>query len=129
MHTFTVTLSLVAAVLAAPSAMLVPRAAVPLGVICTDINFKGSCVTFTVAAPFDAAHSPTGCADMTAPFIRSVSSAHGVTDGYTCFLYSELGCVGERLVISGQIPDFTAPSVNFNDKALSWNCGSALTSV
>ncbi|KAJ7289063.1 hypothetical protein C8J57DRAFT_1627389 [Mycena rebaudengoi] len=40
------------AVSAAPSA-LVPRAPVLLGEVCTDINFKGSCITF-VAAGLDS---------------------------------------------------------------------------
>ncbi|KAJ7289444.1 hypothetical protein C8J57DRAFT_1277706 [Mycena rebaudengoi] len=119
----------IVAVSAAPSA-LVPRAPVLLGEVCTDINFKGSCITFVAAGPFTAgtpgAH---GCADNTAPFIKTISSARGLTDGYTCFLYSELKCAGKRVVISGQIPDFRAPNINFNDKALSWSCDSALTSI
>ncbi|KAF7339142.1 hypothetical protein MVEN_01991000 [Mycena venus] len=98
-----------------------------LAVICTDINYGGNCIEF-VSPPFDSAH-PLGCAPLKAPYAGNISSAHGVTDGYTCFLYPQLGCLGTRLVISGQIPDFRAASVNFNDKALSWSCGSALTSV
>ncbi|KAJ7601150.1 hypothetical protein C8J56DRAFT_880677 [Mycena floridula] len=126
MRSFSVVLALISAVAAAPS--LVARAPVPLGEVCTDINFGGSCVVFEAAAPFTAGH-PSGCAANTAPFIKSISSARGLTDGYTCFLYSESNCQGTRLVISGQIPDFRAASVNFNDKALSWSCDSALTKV
>ncbi|KAJ7906082.1 hypothetical protein B0H13DRAFT_1881025 [Mycena leptocephala] len=88
----------------------------------------GGTATEFVSPPFDSAH-PLGCAPLQAPYAGNISSAHGVTDGYTCFLYPQLGCLGTRLVISGQIPDFRAASVNFNDKALSWSCGSALTSV
>ncbi|KAJ7931797.1 hypothetical protein B0H13DRAFT_1857762 [Mycena leptocephala] len=98
-----------------------------LAVICTDINYGGNCIEF-VSPPFDSAH-PLGCAPLQAPYACNISSAHGVTDGYSSFLYPQLGCLGTRLVISGQIPDFRAASVNFNDKALSWSCGSALTSV
>ncbi|KAJ7601148.1 hypothetical protein C8J56DRAFT_27319 [Mycena floridula] len=126
MRSFSVVLVLISVVAAAPS--LVARAPVAMGEICTDINFGGSCVVFEAPAPFIAGH-PFGCPAMTAPFIKSVSSARGLTDGYTCFLYSELNCQGTRLVISGQIPNFRAASVNFNDKALSWSCDSALTKV
>ncbi|KAJ6532861.1 hypothetical protein DFH09DRAFT_1370131 [Mycena vulgaris] len=146
-RSFTVILSVIAAVLAAPvhfnspppslqgvnltsvfQSALVPRAVVLLAVICTDVNFAGSCVTIVSPAPFDSAH-PIACAPMTAPFIKSVSSTRGMTDGYTCFLYPELNCGGTRLVVSEKISDFRAAVVNFNDKVLSWNCGSALTSL
>ncbi|KAJ7113091.1 hypothetical protein C8R44DRAFT_882118 [Mycena epipterygia] len=120
-------LLLILTVLAAPSVLL-PKAVVQLAVICTDVNFAGSCNVIVAPAPFDSVH-PIGCAPMTAPFIKSISSVRGVTDGYTCLLYPELNCLGTRLVISGQIPDLRVASVDFNDKALSWNCGSALTSV
>ncbi|KAJ6532920.1 hypothetical protein DFH09DRAFT_1370166 [Mycena vulgaris] len=145
MRSFTVILSVLAAVLAAPRA-LVPRAVVPLAVICTDVDFAGSCVTIVSPAPFESAH-PIGCAPMTAPFTPGAK-----TDAPGCQQtllelklcdhrerwaqrrarlrgVFELNCGGTRLVVSGKIPDFRAAAVNFNDKALSWNCGSALTSV
>ncbi|KAJ7836272.1 hypothetical protein B0H14DRAFT_3460836 [Mycena olivaceomarginata] len=115
-------LFLVSAALAAPA--VVPKANVGYAVFCTDINYGGSCVE--VVEPASTVPYNGGCANTTPPFTKSISSAHGVTDGYTCFLYPELNCGGTRLVISGQIPDFRVASVNFNDKAQSWSCGSAL---
>ncbi|KAJ7479667.1 hypothetical protein FB451DRAFT_1556536 [Mycena latifolia] len=100
MHFFTVILSLIAAAVVAPSALapraVVPRAVVPLAEICTDVNFKGSGITIVSPGPFDSAH-PIGCGPMTAPFIKSIFSARGITDGYTFFLYPELNCGGTRL--------------------------------
>jgi hypothetical protein len=163
MRSSTVILSIISVALAAPvsstfpaiaatadsalhQATLVPKASVVgLAVFCTDINYGGSCVEI-VEPPFTG---EGGCASTSTIFTKSISSAHGVTDGYTCFLYpwvlrlsyqygalkmlntyfllcSEINCQGKRLVISGQMPDFRVPSINFNDKALSWSCGSAL---
>ncbi|KAF8158803.1 hypothetical protein K438DRAFT_1986217 [Mycena galopus ATCC 62051] len=108
MRSFAVIISLISVALAAPS--LFPKA--------DGTAWKSSNPhTYT---------GQGGCANMTPPFVASISSAHGVTDGYTCFLYPELNCQGTRLVISGQIPDFLDPSINFNDKALSWSCGSVV---
>ncbi|KAF7378184.1 hypothetical protein MSAN_00242900 [Mycena sanguinolenta] len=120
MRTIAVILSLMSVAFAAPA--IVPKANVGLAVFCTDINFGGSCVE--IVEP--AFSGEGGCANNTPPFVKSISSARGVTDGYTCFLYPELNCQGTRLVISGQIPDFRVPSINFNDKAVSWSCGSVL---
>ncbi|KAJ6476637.1 hypothetical protein DFH09DRAFT_1216383 [Mycena vulgaris] len=123
MRSFTVILSFISAALAAP-AVLTPKATtVGMAVVCTDINFGGRCVEF-VSGPLHV--DLAGCANMDPTFQKSISSAHGVTDGYTCFLYPEQNCKGTRLVVSGQIPDFRAPSVNFNDKAQSWACGSVV---
>ncbi|KAF7368342.1 hypothetical protein MVEN_00155700 [Mycena venus] len=124
MRSFAVIISLVTMAFAVPAAIVPKASTVGLAVFCTDINFQGSCVE-VVEPPFTDTPE-AGCANMGAPFVKSISSARGVTDGYTCFLYPELNCKGTRLVVSGQIPDFRAPSVNFNDKALSWSCGSAL---
>ncbi|KAJ7031635.1 hypothetical protein C8F04DRAFT_1397146 [Mycena alexandri] len=116
LFTTVILLTLITAALAAPNGLvnakapaidtLLPRTAgaIGLGVVCTGVNFTGSCVEF-VSAPFDAAHSPGGCAASGAPFVESVSSARGVIDGYTCFLFSEANCQGTRFVISGQIPN------------------------
>ncbi|KAJ7058498.1 hypothetical protein C8F01DRAFT_292317 [Mycena amicta] len=125
MRSFRVILSLVTvgAVIAAPAPTVIG-----LAVICTAVDFNGSCIQFVSPEPFDSAH-PSGCVPMTAPFSKSVSSARGVTNGYTCFLYADLACATKPLVISGQIPNFLSPSVDFNDKAVAWSCGSAFNSV
>ncbi|KAJ6550107.1 hypothetical protein B0H19DRAFT_1160370 [Mycena capillaripes] len=90
-------------------------AATPLPVVCTDQDYRASCVQRLTSTPFDSPY--IACAHMTAPFIESVSTAD-VTDGYTCYLFPKRGCVGERLTISGTIPTFVDPATNFNDKAL-----------
>ncbi|KAJ6541225.1 hypothetical protein DFH09DRAFT_1322803 [Mycena vulgaris] len=61
-------------------------ASVGLGMFCTDTNFAGNCIEIFSPVPFTAAH-PIACANFAAPFVANVSSAHGVADGYTCFLY------------------------------------------
>ncbi|KAF8180549.1 hypothetical protein K438DRAFT_1976736 [Mycena galopus ATCC 62051] len=118
---FAAILAVISVALAAP-ATLVAKQEIGLAVFCTDINFEGDCVEVE-SQPF---HGQGGCANLAAPYIDSISSARGVTDGYTCFLYSGLDCTGSSLVVSGQIPDFLAASVNFNDKAVSWSCGSVV---
>ncbi|KAJ7831648.1 hypothetical protein B0H13DRAFT_2430623, partial [Mycena leptocephala] len=122
MRSSTVILSIISVTLAAPTTLVPKASVVGLAVFCTDINYGGSCVEI-VEPPFTG---EGGCASTSPIFTKSISSAHGVTDGYTCFLYPEINCQGKRLVISGQMPDFRVPSINFNDKALSWRCGSAL---
>ncbi|KAJ7639945.1 hypothetical protein DFH06DRAFT_1478001 [Mycena polygramma] len=91
---------------------------VPLSVICTNTDYRDTCVKLLSHAPF-VSGQPIGCAHMTAPFIQNPSTGHSATDGYTCFLYPAAGCVGERLVINGQIPMFVDPGKTFYDKALS----------
>ncbi|KAJ7577522.1 hypothetical protein C8J56DRAFT_970982 [Mycena floridula] len=85
---------------------------------CTNINFHGSCA---IAVPFDT-QMPTPCADFQPPFANSLSSAKGISLGYTCFIFSGTGCQGNKKVISGTIPSFLDASFDFNDQALSWYC-------
>ncbi|KAJ7695282.1 hypothetical protein B0H14DRAFT_3659123 [Mycena olivaceomarginata] len=139
-------LFLVSAALAAPA--VVPKANVGYAVFCTDINYGGSCVE--VVEPASTVPYNGGCANTTPPVhqehlerARRDRRIHllpvpvrapcpGTPSGSLTQLfawvsdYSELNCGGTRLVISGQIPDFRVASVNFNDKAQSWSCGSAL---
>ncbi|KAJ7875619.1 hypothetical protein B0H13DRAFT_2056477 [Mycena leptocephala] len=83
MCSFTVILSIVSVALAAPAALVPKASVVGLAVFCTDINYGGSCVE-AVAAPYT---SEGGCASTSPTFTENISSTHGVTDGYTCFLY------------------------------------------
>ncbi|KAJ6471607.1 hypothetical protein C8R47DRAFT_1222135 [Mycena vitilis] len=91
---------------------------VPLSVRCTNTDYTDTCAKLLSHAPL-VSRRPIGCAHMTAPFIQNPSTGHSATDGYTCYLYPAAGCVGERLLINGQIPMFVDPGKTFNDKALS----------
>ncbi|KAJ7573656.1 hypothetical protein C8J56DRAFT_1173414 [Mycena floridula] len=88
--------------------------------MCTDTGFHGLCA---IAVPHDT-QMPTPCANMSDDFAAKVSAARGITDGYTCFLYSQPNCVGVMLTVSGSIPDFLDDAIEYNDRAMSWYCDS-----
>ncbi|KAF9465118.1 hypothetical protein BDZ94DRAFT_1189645 [Collybia nuda] len=86
---------------------------IPVFTACTDSNFGGSCVTWSLACDF--------CAGLGNGWTNTVSSIRMLNPSVGCNFWVNSNCVGDGINIdSGAIFDLSA--TNYNDRTVAFNC-------
>ncbi|KAF8918523.1 hypothetical protein CPB85DRAFT_1213783, partial [Mucidula mucida] len=80
---------------------------------CTDANFGGSCLTYSLACDF--------CVPLDGIWVHSLSSIRIVEPTVGCNFWVNSNCVGDGININfGAIFDFSA--TKYNDRIVAFNC-------
>ncbi|KAF9038917.1 hypothetical protein BDZ89DRAFT_1061019 [Hymenopellis radicata] len=86
---------------------------IPVWTGCTDANFGGSCLTYSLACDF--------CVPLDGIWVDSLSSIRIIEPTVGCNFWVSSNCVGDGINIdSGAIFDLSA--TNYNDRIVAFNC-------
>ncbi|THU92335.1 hypothetical protein K435DRAFT_672253 [Dendrothele bispora CBS 962.96] len=86
---------------------------IPVFLACTDAQFSGSCIQFSVGCDF--------CFALPDGFQNDISSIRMLNDQVGCNFWVASNCVGDGIdVDSGAIFDLSA--TNYNDRTVAGNC-------